>query len=299
MPNLLRDGYDLRQLLDMAIPLDRTLTRAVSNPVVLPDRFRRVAVFGGIYNNYLALTEALSLAREREAEAIFCLGDLGGFGPHPDRVFPLLKGQGVHVMQGHYDMSVSDGRDDCGCGYTDPRDNRFAQISYDYTFRSTAKENRRWLGGLPASCRFQLGDTRVLTCHGSPRQTNEFLWESGTPDGLLRSFLDAAQVDLILGTHTGIKWERSLPDGRGFVNVGALGRPENDGQTSVWFAMLTSDPRTGWRADFVPVEYDHERLAREMLEEDLPPEFVETIRTGWWTTCLEILPAKERARGRF
>ena len=27
--------------------------------------------------------------------------------------------------------------------------------------------------------------------------------------------------------------------------------------------------------------------------------FIETIRTGWWTTCLEILPAKERAASRY
>jgi hypothetical protein len=51
--------------------------------------------------------------------------------------------------------------------------------------------------------------------------------------------------------------------------------------------------------DSVPVEYDQERLAREMEAEDLPPEFVETVRTGWWTSCLEILPAKERAQGRY
>ena len=31
----------------------------------------------------------------------------------------------------------------------------------------------------------------------------------------------------------------------------------------------------------------------------LPPEFAETIRTGWWTTCLENLPARERARGKY
>jgi hypothetical protein len=36
-----------------------------------------------------------------------------------------------------------------------------------------------------------------------------------------------------------------------------------------------------------------------MRAEALPAPFVETIETGWWTTCLEILPAKERARGRF
>jgi hypothetical protein len=50
---------------------------------------------------------------------------------------------------------------------------------------------------------------------------------------------------------------------------------------------------------FVPLTYDHRALADEMAAEDLPAEFIETIRTGWWTTCLEVLPGKERARGRF
>ena len=47
------------------------------------------------------------------------------------------------------------------------------------------------------------------------------------------------------------------------------------------------------------MHYDYETLAREMEQDNLPVEFIETIRTGWWTTCLEILPAKERARGKF
>ena len=40
-------------------------------------------------------------------------------------------------------------------------------------------------------------------------------------------------------------------------------------------------------------------LAAEMVAERLPKEFVQTTLTGWWTTCLEILPAKERLRGRY
>jgi hypothetical protein len=51
--------------------------------------------------------------------------------------------------------------------------------------------------------------------------------------------------------------------------------------------------------EFLPVEYDFEKLATEMGSEGLPAEFVETLSTGWWTTCLEILPAKERERGRY
>jgi diadenosine tetraphosphatase ApaH/serine/threonine PP2A family protein phosphatase len=260
---------------------------------------QRVAVFGGIYNNYLALEKAIEVARGRGADAIFCLGDLGGFGPHPNRVFPLLHDHGIHVMQGNYDVSVSGDLDDCGCGYSDPRDNRFAQISYDYTAKNTSGENKTWLANLPRAFRFRLGKTDVATCHGSPRQTNEFLWESGTSDGLIRSFLDATSADLLLATHTGIKWQRRLPDNRGFVNVGVLGRPENDGDCRVWFTMLETDAHSGWKAEFVPVAYDHDRLAREMRDESLPEEFVETVLTGWWTTCLEVLPAKERIRGRF
>ena len=48
-----------------------------------------------------------------------------------------------------------------------------------------------------------------------------------------------------------------------------------------------------------PVRYDNKKLAVEMKAEGLPAEFIETITTGWWTTCLEVLPHKERALGRF
>jgi hypothetical protein len=83
-----------------------------------------------------------------------------------------------------------------------------------------------------------------------------------------------------------------------YVNVGALGRPANDGRTEVWYALLQAEERE-LSVEFVPVSYDHQALAVEMRREGLPEEFVQTILTGWWTTCLEILPGKERARGRF
>jgi predicted phosphodiesterase len=266
----------------------------------VPERlteYRRIAVCGGVYANSVALRETLADARARDVDAVFCLGDLGGFGPHPDRVYPLLREAGVHVMQGNYDQSLASGREDCGCGYTDPRDNHFARLSYVYTFRNTSTENRAWLGTLPSAFRIRLGDRRVLMCHGSPRLINEFLWESTTPDGLLRGLLAEHDADALLCTHTGIKWHRPLPDGADAVNVGVIGRPENDGATNVWYTIVTAGPSL--TVDFVPVHYDHESLAREIEREGLPPEFAETIRTGWWTTCLENLPAKERARGRF
>ncbi len=171
---------------------------------------RRIAVFGGVYNNYLALDAALADARRRRAEAVYCLGDLGAFGPHPDRVFPLLRDYHVQCIQGNYDHSIGNGLADCQCGYTDPRDNHFARISYAYTFAHTSPANRAWLKELPPQRRVQLGRYRLLLCHGSPRKTNEFLWESTTPTHFLDRLANDHDADVILATHTGIKWHRRL-----------------------------------------------------------------------------------------
>ena len=259
--------------------------------------YRRIAVFGGVYSNYQALAATLEDARRRQAEALFCLGDLGGFGPCPDRVYPLLREAGVQVMRGNYDVSLASGLEDCGCGYTDPRDNYYAALSYAYTFRHTSEENKRWLRTLPDVLRVQLGRYRLHMCHGSPRQVNEFLWESTTPDGFLTKLCRDHDAEVLLCTHTGIKWHRRLPNDRHAVNVGVIGRPENDGETHVWYTLLTAAPDL--EVTFIPVHYDYEALARDMRQEQLPEAFVETIRTGWWTTCLEVLPGKERARGRW
>src|SRR5215470_15748131 len=259
---------------------------------------RRIAVLGGVYANAEALAAVLADAAARDAEAIFCLGDLGGFGPRPDRVFPLLHEHDVRVVRGNYDEAVATAAADCKCGYSDPRDNYFARISYAYTVANTAAANREWLAALPADRRVRLGAYRLLMCHGSPRRINEFLWESTTPDGLLRRLLTRHEADVLLCTHTGIKWRRVLDGGAGHaVNVGVVGRPENDGTPRVWYSMLTAEPDLD--VQFVPVAYDHELTARAIEMEGLPPEFAETLRTGWWTTCLENLPSRERARGRF
>lgn len=259
---------------------------------------RRVAFFGGIYSNYLALERALEIARARKVDAIWALGDFGAFGPHPDRACEILREQRVPAIQGNYEESLSSGAGDCHCGYVDPRDNHYAQISFDYTAQKTSADHKRWMGTLPKVARLELGRHRLLLSHGSPRRINEFLWRSMTPVPFVEKLLRDHDTDLVVCTHTGIHWSRLHAPGRGIVNVGALGRPANDGRTEVWFTILEDQGATVG-IEHVPVEYDHARLAREMTREKLPPEFVETILSGWWTTCLEILPAKERSQGRF
>jgi diadenosine tetraphosphatase ApaH/serine/threonine PP2A family protein phosphatase len=260
------------------------------------ERVTRVAVFGGVYANDRALAAVLEDARARGAEA-WCLGDLGGFGPRPDLAIARLRAAGVPCVRGNLDDTVGHDRADCACGYADPRDLYFSQRSFDYTVSWVSREHKAWLRALPEAIRLEAAGRRLLLCHGSPRRTNEFLWASTCSDDFLEWLCDRHEADVILCSHTGLHWARALPSGRHVINAGAIGRPANDGRPAAWYAEieLDGDVRVGFRA----VEYDHEAMALEMEGEGLPPEFVETIRTGWWTTCLENLPAPERGRGRY
>jgi len=266
---------------------------------IAPLAAMRLALIGGIYSNYHALVATLADISRRGADATYFLGDLGAFGPYPDRVPELLIERGIGGIQGNYEESLAGGATDCNCGYTDPRDNVYAQISYDYTAEKTSGPYKRWMGTLPKSMRMEIAGVRLLFSHGSPRRINEFLWRSTSPDPFLRRLCDDHEADVIVCTHTGLHWHKALEGNRHLVNAGVIGRPANDGRTNVWYTMLTVSARAEVQVEFVPVEYDHEALAREMRQEKLPVEFIETIETGWWTTCLEALPPKERMAGRY
>jgi pyruvate-formate lyase-activating enzyme/diadenosine tetraphosphatase ApaH/serine/threonine PP2A family protein phosphatase len=238
----------------------------------------------------------LSDARDRGCERILFLGDIGGFGAECDAMWPLLAQDGVDCIAGNYDIAIGRGDADCGCGYADPRDNGFAQLMYEYTRTHTSPAFAAWMRELPGERRERIGGVDVHMVHGSPLAVNDFLWES-LPDDELRLRLGASPAGVLLCTHTGIPWQRRV-DGTLVVNVGAVGRPANDGRRETWYAVLDLEEGRA-SAELRPVSYPWRCQAASMREAGLPEPFVETIETGWWTTCLEVVPPPERARGRY
>jgi pyruvate-formate lyase-activating enzyme/predicted phosphodiesterase len=238
----------------------------------------------------------LADARGRGCERIFCLGDLGGFGAECDAIWPLLLEHGVECIAGNYDVAIGRGDPDCGCGYADDRDNHYAQLIYDYTLEATSPEFAAWMRELPLEHREVIGGVDLHMVHGSPLAINDFLWESLDNDEL-RLRTGASDADVLLCTHTGIPWQRRVDDTL-LVNVGTVGRPANDGRRETWYCVLELEHGRA-HAELVPVAYEWPAQAESMRAAGLPEAFVETIETGWWTTCLEIVPPPERARGRY
>ena len=167
---------------------------------------------------------------------------------------------------------------------------------YDHTRAHTSPGFAAWMRDLPTERRERIDGVDVHLVHGSPLAVNDFLWESLDDDELaLRT--RASGADVLACTHTGIPWQRRV-EGCLVVNVGTVGRPANDGRRDTWYAVLHLEDGQA-RAELCPVSYDWRAQAASMREAGLPEPFVETIETGWWTTCLEAVPPPERARGRY
>lgn len=213
----------------------------------------RLAVCGGPYANPYALSAFIADATGRGCGRLYCLGDLGGFGADMDSLWPLLTSADVQCIAGNYDVALARGDGDCGCGYRDPRDNQYAQLIYDHTRAHTSQAFAAWMGRLPTEQRFELGGCEVHLVHGSPVALNDFWWES-LPEYEHRARVAASGADVICCTHSGLPWQRRV-DGTLVVNVGILGKPANDGQRNVWYAVLgLHDGRAD--AELVALDYD-------------------------------------------
>ncbi|MEM9979436.1 MAG: hypothetical protein AAF808_17550, partial [Cyanobacteria bacterium P01_D01_bin.2] len=111
----------------------------------------------------------------------------------------------------------------------------------------------------------------------------------------IQACLERYSVDGICATHTGIPWVRWVPQGF-WCNVGVLGRPAHEGKSHVYFAYLDFPlGAPSPRPQLIPLSYDPVPVVAAMAQAGLPKEFQESLLTGIWTTCAEILPAAERA----
>jgi len=256
----------------------------------------RIAVCGGAYSNPYAFNAFIQDARRHGAEYLYCLGDLGGYGAEPDAIWPLLREHDVHCIAGNYDVAIAQAGPDCGCGYRDPRDNEYAQIMYDYTLKHTSRDFADWMARLATERQETLDGCTVHFVHGSPAGLNDFWWESLSEQEHTER-MAVSEADVIFCTHSGLPWTRRM--GRRLaVNVGVIGRPPNDGGLDVRYALADLTPG-GATARIISLPYDWRAQAQSMRSAGLPEAFVRTTETGWWTTCLEVLPAAERSRGHY
>ena len=243
-----------------------------------------LALFSDIHANLPALQAVVDDMAARHTvqpfDAVYCLGDLGGYASQPNEVQEMIMWLGYPTVLGNYDEGVGFERDDCGCHYTKPLDIEMSNISFLWTRSHTTDAHKEWLRALPRDIRLVVEGRRVLLCHGSPRDTTEYLFENRS-DGYLRQFTAGgkadADADVILFGHTHVPYHRVVDDVH-FVNTGSVGRPK-DGDSRAGYCILTLDGPRG-TVEQIRVPYDVEATCARLIAAGLPVYFADYLRMG-------------------
>jgi predicted phosphodiesterase len=246
----------------------------------------RYALISDIHANLPALEAVLGDIRRRDdADAVFHLGDLVGYGPWPNEVVQHIRDEGIPGVAGNYDSTVASNYQHCGCKYEDARQEELSHISYAWTLEHTSAVTKAFLGGLPFRIDLRplgghVSGPTVTLLHGNQVLNTVYVYEE-RPDEFLAKMANGAAArpgDVICFGHTHKPWHREI-GGVHFVNTGSVGRPK-DHDPRAGYVLLEVAPREPLSVRFVRVEYDVERAAQGIAGVGLPIEFADFLRTG-------------------
>lgn len=238
----------------------------------------RVAIFGDLHGNVAATAAVLADIAASEPAAVYCLGDLVGYGACPNETVALIAGRGIPAIMGNYDDGVGSDREECGCAYNDADEAARGRRSLRWTRRHTTDAHKAYLRLLPAERRFKLGPARVRLVHGSPRRMNEYLFEDRDP-GSLERIARGADCDVLVFGHTHKPWVKEIA-GVLMVNAGSVGKPKDGDPRAAW-VMLELDGRSGVRAEIRRTAYEAAAMAAAIRAADgLPDQYALDLETG-------------------
>jgi predicted phosphodiesterase len=240
----------------------------------------RVAVISDIHANYHALEAVLAEVTAERPDEVWCLGDVVGYGPEPNRCCRLVAEHVTLCLAGNHDLAV--------LGVLPVADfNGDAAAAVRWTQSVLADDARSFLTPLgPAANR-----NGAALFHGSPIDP---VWDYVLSEDGVRASMRTVSAPLVMVGHSHVALRISYDDGaltgglahsgdevdltwpRWLLNPGSVGQPRGGDPRAAW---LTIDFDAG-RASFRRTEYPIELTQRQIREAGLPDGLATRLGLG-------------------
>ncbi len=220
----------------------------------------RIAVMGDIHANLPALRAVIDDVARIGAEALYCVGDVVGRGPHPNEVVEELRRLEIPTVQGNWDEAVGMDREQTGAAFSTADAEAEGNASMRWTAETMTDENRAWLRQLPQTLRLTIAGRSMYLFHGSPLKENQY-HRSSRPSRVLARIASDEADDLFAFGHTHEAFHRVVGQAH-FVAVGSVGCG-TEGDARARYAVVyfgEPDISVGFRS----VDYDHVSVVRDM-----------------------------------
>jgi predicted phosphodiesterase len=251
-----------------------------------------IAIISDIHGNLEALRAVLEDARRQGAEAIYCLGDVVGYGPEPRECIDLALGFAVTLLGNHDQGALFDPE-----GFSPVAERAIfwtrEQLEQGGGLREARERRWEFLAERPRSHR----DGHGLFVHGSARcPLNEYVFPEDIYNprkmerifplverrcfqghthipGIFSELMPGERYDFLGAKEVGPRYQL---DGRKvLVNVGSVGQPR-DHDWRACYVLLDGDTLS-----FRRVEYDVEATVRKIhAESELDRMLGDRLREG-------------------
>jgi len=241
----------------------------------------RVAIVSDIHANRQALEAVLEHVRVTECEALWCLGDLVGYGGDPDACVALVREQADICLAGNHDLAVTG-----ALSIEDFSD--AARRSAEWTREIITPETRSFLETLAPSDEDQV----VSLYHASPRDP---VWEYvlSPLQAELGFDVQPERIAAVGHTHVALEFHRfegdsatgqtrhaddelDLSVGHWLLNPGSVGQPRDGDPRAAWMQLDTE----AWTAVYRRTEYDIDGAAWAIRAARLPDSLAERLSFG-------------------
>jgi diadenosine tetraphosphatase ApaH/serine/threonine PP2A family protein phosphatase len=201
----------------------------------------RAAVISDIHGNLHALEAVLADILREGADEVWCLGDVVGYGPHPNECCALVRERSSVCLCGNHDLAVVG-----GLGISDFSGD--AAVAARWTQDVLADDHADWLRSLHPSG--ERHGTELY--HGSPRDP---VWDYVLSDEIAAASLRATVAPVVLVGHSHVAlavWldddrlgggqappgtELPLSGRRSLFNPGSVGQPRDGDARAAWLLL--------------------------------------------------------------
>ena len=241
----------------------------------------RIALLSDVHGNLPAFRAVLADVEAAEAERVFCLGDLVGYGAQPDGCVALARERCDVCLAGNHDLVVT--------GDIDIADfSPSAAAAAIWTREHISDESREYLSGLEPLA----PDGEVGLFHASPRDP---VWEYVLSTWQAGECMDAmkARVGAIGHSHVALYFARAegrpvggapapggteadISEGEWLLNPGGVGQPRDGDSRAAWLLLDTG----AWTAEWRRVEYPIDEAAAAIQAAGLPAVLADRLYAG-------------------
>ncbi|MHB1537882.1 MAG: metallophosphoesterase family protein [Solirubrobacteraceae bacterium] len=241
----------------------------------------KIALISDIHGNLQAFEAVLDAVAASDAQVLWCLGDLVGYGADPDACVQLAREHASICLAGNHDLAVA--------GKLSLEDfSRGASLAAQWTREVISADGLDFLARLSSSN----ADEQIGLYHASPRDP---VWEYVLSSLLADLCLDAQphRVCAIGHSHVALSFSRAegdsatgepqrggtrldLSDGEWILNPGSVGQPRDGDRRASWL-LLDVD---AWEATFMRTDYDIAGAEAAIRAARLPDSLAERLGYG-------------------